>query len=51
MTNSFIISYYFIDDEVTLCEQEMQHTTNLTPVAKRFCGELETQEHIHGSSG
>lgn len=42
---------YFIDDEVTICEQEIQHSTNLTPLAKRFCGEFETQGHITGSVG
>lgn len=36
---------------MTICEQKTQHLTNLTPLAKRFCGEFETQGHITGSAG
>lgn len=51
--NKIVLSFniYFIDDQVTICEQEIQHSTNLTPLAKHFCGEFETQGHITGSVG
>lgn len=35
---------FLIEDETSICEQEAQLPTSLTPSAKRFCGELEAQE-------
>lgn len=49
--NKIVLSFsiYFVDDEVTICKQEIQQPTSLTPLAKRFCGEFETREQVTGS--
>lgn len=49
MFSSFNI--YLIEDNMSISEHKIQHSTNRTPLAKQFYGGFETREQSAGSAG